>query len=136
MKWTLLNGKEVSHSDSKYRIDFTQQAPSKGAQAVKDFIKESASLYVWFEEYRLPAMLLRVDFLCPSKKIAIEFNGSQHTKFNKHFFKYRSAFGKQIKNDMKKIEFLQHNGYTVIELEDSDLPLTKEFFKENYKITF
>jgi hypothetical protein len=135
MRWKLPGGKVVNHLDTKYRIDYTKKAPSKGAQAVKDFIQINTSNYIWYEEYRLPTMLLRCDFLCPSKKLAIEFHGQQHIKPNKLFFKYRSQFGKQIKNDIKKIEFLIFNGYTVIEIEDSDLPLTKDFFKK-YEIYF
>jgi hypothetical protein len=134
MKWLTKNNKLAWHPDNKYRINWVKKAPSKGAQAVKDFLKEYCSGSIWYEEYRLPGMLLRVDFLSPNKKVAIEFNGIQHEKFVKFFYTHRVNYQMSFKRDLKKEEFLTKNGYTFIEIYERDLPLTREFFKEKYNI--
>ena len=133
MRWNV-NGRDVWHPDNKYRIKWDRKAPSKGAQTVKDFLKKHCSAYVWYEEFRLPSCLLRVDFLSPTKKIAIEFQGKQHDNFSKHFHKDRSGYLAHIKRDMKKLDFLSKNGYTVIEITDNDFPLTRQFFIDTYQI--
>lgn len=133
MRW-LVNGKLRWHSDNKYKIDWDKPAPSKPAQQVKDFLKLHANRHIWFEEYRVPGTRLKIDFLCPNLKLAIEFDGKQHRTYNSFFHKNRSGFLASIKRDVKKEKFLQENDYTVAVIEDKDLPLTKEFFLKNYNI--
>lgn len=133
MRW-LVNNREVWHSDNKYRIKWDKKAPSKGAQAVKDFIYQNCRSLIWYEEYRLPSCLLRVDFLCSSKSFALEFQGPQHETFNKHFHENRNGFLQSIKRDIKKEKILNANGYTLIEIFEKDLPLTRKFFLDKYQI--
>lgn len=135
MRWKLKNGREVLHRDTAYRIKWDKKAPSKFAQEVKDFLKKHSSHAIWFEEYRLPCSLLRVDFLSPTYKAAIEVHGRQHFEYVQHFFKNRAAFGAQIKRDINKLEFLQRNGYKVIELSEDD-EISVEFFEKNFDINF
>lgn len=133
MRW-LVNNREVWHSDNKYRIKWDKKAPSKGAQAVKDFIYQNCRNLIWYEEYRLPNCLLRVDFLCSSKNFGVEYQGSQHETFNKHFHENRNGFLQSIKRDIKKEKILNANGYTLIEIFEKDLPLTRKFFLDKYQI--
>lgn len=134
MRWLTENGRQVWQADQKYRIKWSKKAPSKGAQAVKDFIFKHCSSYIWFEEYRLPGTRLKVDFLSPTKKIAIEFHGKQHVEFNKFFHKTRAAYYRSFKRDVLKERILVANDYTLVEIFDDDLPLTRKFFEENYNI--
>ncbi len=134
MRWINKREKLVWHPDNKYRIKWGKKAPSKGAQEVKDFLHRYCSDYIWYEEYRLPGCLLRVDFLSPNKKLAIEFNGPQHEGFNKFFHGTRTGYKNMFKRDMDKEKFLVKNGYTFIEIYKEDLPLTHSFFSSNYNI--
>jgi len=137
MRWKMPNGKEVTHKDSQYRIDFNKKAPSKLAQIFKDWIKENAPHYIWYDEYRLPGGLLRVDFLCSSKRVCFEINGEQHTKFVPFFHGSRNALKDQIKRDIQKIKFLEDNNFRVIELEEKDLKqLSREYLKKNFNVIF
>ena len=134
MKWKLPSGREVNHRDGRYKIDWDKKAPSKGAQEVKDFLKKNCFNYIWFEEYRLPGGLLRVDYLSPNRRMVIEFHGRQHSTFVKHFHGSRSGFLSSIKRDVLKSDFLTLNDYKLVEIYDEDLPVTREFFEEKYNI--
>ena len=134
MRWQLLNGKTVNHSDNKYRIDWDKPAASKGAQEMQDFFRIIRPHDVWFAEYRVPASLLRVDYLNATLKLAIEFQGSQHFNYSKHFHGSRAGFLASIKRDVRKMEILELNGYKVIEIDSKDLPLTKNSFLEKFGI--
>ena len=88
------------------------------------------------EEFRIPGSLLRCDFLNYTKKIAVEANGSQHEKFNKFFHHdSRAKYFQSIKRDFEKIEWLEREGFTVIEIVESDIKdLSKDFFKLKFGI--
>jgi hypothetical protein len=128
MRWKI-NNRNVWQSDAKYRIKWDKKAPSKGAQIVKDYLKKWCYNYIWYEEYFLPKTRLRIDYLCPSKLVAIEFDGPQHQSYNKFFHGSRAGYLASIKRDVKKTEILESNGYTVINLTEEDLPkLNQKFF--------
>ena len=130
----LINGKLRSIPIHKYIINWDRACPSKGSGLVKDYLKSNFKYDVWLEEMRLPGSLLRVDFLNVTRKFAIEYNDTKekghHDHFNKFFHGNRSGFLNSIKRDMKKLDLLQKNGYTVIEIYSHDLPLTREFFEK------
>lgn len=133
MRW-LVNGKYKWCYDNKYKIDWDKPAPSKIAQEVQNFLKENAKNYIWFTEYTVPTTRLRIDYLCPNIKIAIEVHGDQHENFIKFFHKTRSGYLAHIKRDIKKEKFLQENNYTLVIIYKKDLPLSKEFFLKTYNI--
>lgn len=129
MRW-LYKNKLIWKNDSKYRIKWDRKAPSKIAQYVKDYIKVVFPFDVWMEEYVLPGGRLRVDFLNVTRNFAIEVAGKQHYEYIKFFHKDRLGYGESFKRDLVKAQFLEDNGFNVIEIRDEDLPLTKEFFKK------
>jgi len=132
MIWKI-NGTNRNISEAKYRMDWSKDAPSKISQTVKDFLFVHCRNYVWYEEFRLPGSLLRVDFLCATKKLAIECDGSQHTNFNKFFHRDRMGYLSSLRRDMTKTKVLEDNGYVLVRIEDKDLPLSREFF-ENFGV--
>jgi len=137
MRWKRLNShREVWISDKKYLIDWDKSAPSKGAQAVKDFLRDHLSNHLVFEEYCLPCTgRLRVDFLIPGKKIAIEYDGEQHEKYNSHFHKTRGGFINSLRRDELKDQFLEWNGYKVIRIVEKDLSkLSKEWLAKEHEV--
>ena len=136
MKWLDKYNVLRPYADNKYKINWLKKAPSKGAQSVKDFIYAHANDYVWYEEYRIPRTLYRIDFLCPQLGIAVEFHGKQHDEYNKFMHGSKLGFLRHIKRDIKKIELLERNGIKTIEIRDEDLPLTKKWFLDNHQILF
>lgn len=135
MKWLNRNGKEFSFADKRYLINWDKAAPSKGAQAVKDFLGANYRFWTWFEEYRIPGTRLKVDFLSTTTKVAIEFHGRQHNTFVKHWHGSRSGFLSHIKRDVKKEELLEKNGFRLIEMYEEDLDLlNKEWFEDKLAV--
>ncbi len=134
MKWLISKSKTVNLNVSNYDIDWNKKAPSKGAQAVKDFLYEHCRLDQIAEELCLPKSgKLRADFINFNKGFVIEFNGKQHEKYSKFMHGSELGFLASMKRDMKKREIAELNGLTLIEITDKDLPLTKKFF-EQYEI--
>ena len=80
---------------------------------------------------------MKVDILNVSRKIAVEVNGKQHDKFNKFFHaNSRVKFLESIKRDMVKREWLEKNGFLVIEIEEDEVKdLSEEFFIKKFNLT-
>lgn len=134
MRWKLANGKEIWKNDRKYEMDWAKPSPSKEAQVVKDFFRDHYKNLIWYEEYTLPSTRLRVDFLCATKKIAIEYDGGLHFNYNPFFHKgNRINYLRSLGRDSKKEEFLERNGYKVIHLFKEDLiKLSPQWMRENF----
>lgn len=63
------------------------------------------------EEVGLPGSGgLAVDFLLPSRKLAVEVQGVQHLEYTPFFHKTRLGFFKYLANDRKKKEWCEKNG--------------------------
>jgi hypothetical protein len=135
MRWKLFNGKEVWKRDNKYRIDFDKPSRSKQQFQIKQFLRENCRTHILYEEYTLPRMILKVDFINATQKWALEHQGVGHNSFNPFFHQgSRARYLNSIKNDSKKREFLEFNNYLLIETTPDDLPLTKEWFIEKYGV--
>ena len=134
MRWILQSGRLRYINDSKYRINWGKKSCSELQFAVKQFLKPFCQNHVFFEEYRLPGTLLRVDFLDATRKIAFEVCGKQHYEYVAFFSRNRVGYLNQFKRDVKKSEILEKNGYLLIIITKKDLPLTKNWFVEKYKI--
>ena len=132
MNWKISKDKSISVPHIKYVTDWNSSSGSSGEVAVRQFLYKNLSYYTWIEQFRIPKTLLRVDFLCPALKLAIEFDGESHYKFNKFHHKgSRFNFLASLKRDDKKEQALELNDITLIRIRESDLPLTLDFFKEN-----
>lgn len=95
------------------------------ASNIQNECKKVLALYwctdVVAEEQLLPGTKLRLDFVNFSKKIIVEVQGEQHSKFNK-FFHNNSIlnFAKSLQRDEKKREFADLNGLTFIEVKTTE----------------
>jgi very-short-patch-repair endonuclease len=76
---------------------------------------------------------MKVDILNATKKIAVEVNGRQHSSFNSFFHNNsRNKYLASIKRDVQKREWLEKNGFTVIEIEEDEVnKLSEEFIVKN-----
>jgi very-short-patch-repair endonuclease len=80
---------------------------------------------------------MHVDILNLTKKIAVEVNGPQHKEFNKFFHNNsRANYFNSIKRDWKKTEWLERNGFQLIEIETQEIPkLSEDFIKDKFGIS-
>ena len=112
-------------------IDWEAPSKSKRQREVKKFLKKYWRSQVVFEEFPVAGTRLSIDFYNANKKIAIEVQGSQHTKYNKFFHAgNRSNYLQQLKRDEMKFKFCELNEISLIEIYDSDtidLSLFKKF---------
>lgn len=129
--------KQVKVSLSKYAIDWNSKSPSQFQKKIKDFLAKywSADIGVC-EEFRISGSLLRVDFLHFGKRIAIEASGQQHFEYTPFFHGNNPLnYMQSIKRDDAKRQWLEKNGFKVIELIEEDLPhLSPEFIKEKFGV--
>jgi hypothetical protein len=69
------------------------------------------------EEVALPGSgHLRLDFLLPGRRLAIEVHGEQHYRFVPHFHKTRLGFIQHLKRDTLKVDWCILNRLTHVEL--------------------
>lgn len=118
-----INGRrEILLRTNKYLINWSENGASKLETRFKELIFPYWRNQIILEQLRIPGSLLRVDFLNCNKKLAVEINGPQHDKFNPHFHKNsRVNFASSIRRDIKKINWCEKNGITVLELVEDDL---------------
>lgn len=114
---------------------------SKGEQRVIDILKSNSISFR--REQTFAGMKsskgnpLRVDFYLPLFKIAIEFDGEQHFKRNKHFHKTTNQFQKGQFNDLQKNSYCLMNGiklYRIPYYEIDNIVNLDSLFNEQYLV--
>jgi len=134
----LLNiyGKMVAKNVSKYKLIWDKPSRSIIQFQTKQFLKPYWLGHVLFEEFPVYGSLLKVDIINFTNKIAVEVNGPQHNEFH-HFHNGQPAnYLKSIKNDMQKIDWLEKNGFQVVEINHDEVAgLSREFFLKKFNIT-
>ena len=104
----------------KYLIDWDKPSRSKFQTSVKKFLRPYWEHDIVFEEFRVVGTRLTLDFYNANKKVAVEVQGAQHTKFVKHFHKNRFKYADQLKRDQKKLEFCTANAIKLAEVYPQD----------------
>ena len=112
-------------------IDWSAPSKSKRQREVKKFLKKYWQNHVVFEEFPVAGTRLSIDFYNANKKIAVEVQGSQHTKYNSFFHGgHKNNYLEQLKRDEMKFKFCELNDIQLIEIYDVDiinLSLFKKF---------
>ena len=126
---TLTGGLKRIPRSKNYLIDWRKKSRSKLQPTTKRFIKYYWKDHVVFEEFPVAGTKMTFDFYNANKKIAIEVQGAQHTKYVPFFHGRRSNFASQIRRDEKKAEFCRLNNIKLIEIYSDD-SLSKELFKK------
>lgn len=130
-----VRGKLVSKNVSKYIIDWEGKSRSKFQEQIKLFLKPHWSYCIVYEEFPVYGTLLKVDILNATKKIAVEINGEQHYSYNKFFHGSIEGYANSLERDTIKLNWLEKNGYSLIEIKSSDLKdLSPEFIKDKFNI--
>jgi len=121
MKFVDLYGKTRNlKNPKKYLIDWNKASRSKFQTQVKKFLWDYWQHDVVFEEFRVVGTRLSLDFYNANKKIAIEVQGAQHTKYVKFFHKNMFKYSDQLKRDEKKLQFCELNKIKLAEVYPQD----------------
>jgi|TARA_R110000751_G_scaffold23569_7_gene65105 hypothetical protein len=135
----LLNiyGRLQKRSVSKYLINWNKKSRSKIQFKVKKFLEPFWKANVVYEEFPVYGTRMSVDILNATKKIAIEVQGRQHSEFNKFFHgNSRLKYLEGIKRDIKKAEWLEKNGFILLEVEENEVDLLSvKFFLDKFGTT-
>ena len=129
MKFIDQYGKQRNLKNAKkYLINWEKPSRSKFQTNVKKFLRLYWENDIVFEEFRVVGSRLTLDFYNANKKIAVELQGAQHTKFVKHFHKTRANFLRQIRRDDKKMDFCKINNIDFLQIYPDD-KLSQEYFE-------
>lgn len=113
-----------------YLIDWNGKCRSKFQEKVKALLYKHWFADIVFEELPVLGTRMTIDFYNANKKIALEVDGSQHYKFNKHFHgNNRSKFLGQLQRDEKKEYFCEINNIKLVRILESDT-LSEELLKD------
>jgi hypothetical protein len=128
-----VKGKLQSRLVTKYLIDWDKKSRSKIQFKVKQFLKSYWENHVVYEEFPVYGTRMQVDLLNATKKIAVEVQGAQHSSFNVFFHNNsRAKYLASIKRDYMKAQWLEKNGFNLIEIEEHEVPqLSEEFIVKN-----
>ena len=131
-----VNGRLVNKSVNKYLIKWDGKSRSNVQFLTKQFLKQFWRSQIVYEEFPCYGSLLKVDILNATLKIAIEVHGKQHESFNSFFHNGNpSNYLRCIKNDFKKLQWLEKNNFKVVEImEDEVKNLSRSFFREKFDI--
>jgi len=101
----------------RYPVRSREQCKSNGqyllGRAVRGIYGSNALI---LEEFPLPNERLWLDFYLPHHKLAFEYQGEQHDKFNKFFHGDKQGFKKSLARDERKRAWCEINEITLIEV--------------------
>ena len=121
MKFKTLSGSTAElRNAKKYLVDCNGKSKSKFQLSVRDFLYPYWKSDIVFEEFKLVGTRLSFDLYNANKKIAIEVQGAQHTKYVKFFHGNRMKYLEQLKRDDKKFRFCEINDINLIEIYPND----------------
>ena len=129
MRFKTLNGAERTVKKAKnYLIDWDGSSRSKIQFNVKKFLHKYWKNYIVFEEFPVAGTKLSLDFYNANKKIAIEVQGKQHTKYVPFFHgKNKINYINQLQRDRDKLKFCELNEIQLVEIYDGDVVDEKLF---------
>ena len=118
---TLMGATRTVKKAKKYLIDWDGKSRSKIQYNAKQFLKKYWSNHIVFEEFPVAGSRLSLDFYNANKKIAIEVQGRQHTKYVPFFHgKNKINYINQLRRDQDKLNFCELNDIQLIEIYDGD----------------
>jgi len=128
MKFKTLTGSSAElKNPKKYLINWTGKSRSKFQYSVKEFLQPYWRTDIVFEELKLVGTRMSFDFYNANKKIGVEVQGQQHTKYIKFFHGNRAKYLEQLKRDDKKMRFCEMNEICLVEIYPNDLVSTELF---------
>jgi hypothetical protein len=131
-----IRGRLTNKNVSSCIIDWEANSRSKIQKQVKDFLRVFWSGCIVYEEFPVYGTRLKVDILNASRMQAVEVHGDQHIKFNKFFHNNsRENYLNSISRDTQKYEWLEANGFKLIEIYQKDIKkLSKNWFEDSFGV--
>ena len=131
MKFKTLTGAARTISKAKkYLVDWDAKSKSKIQKSTKDFLKSYWEKHVVFEEFPVAGTRMSLDFYNANKKIAVEVQGAQHTRYTPFFHgKNKYNYINQLRRDQDKQRFCEINNIILVEIYSID-ELNEDFFKK------
>ena len=130
---TLIGSLKNIRKPKNYLIHWEGESKSKIQYKTKQFLKSYWKNHVVFEEFPMAGTKLSFDFYNANKKIVVEVQGRQHTKYVPYFHgKSKSGYLNQLRRDNDKLKFCELNGIKFVEI-FSEEELSLETF-EKYDI--
>ena len=118
---TLMGATRTVKKAKKYLIDWDGKSRSKIQYSAKQFLKKYWSNHIVFEEFPVAGTRLSLDFYNANKKVAIEVQGRQHTKYVPFFHgKNKINYLNQLRRDQDKLKFCELNDIQLVEIYDGD----------------
>ena len=136
MKQITSSGRIKDIRTTPYLVDWHADQGSEFSSEVLDFLFPFWKKDVILSEWPVAGTRMRYDYVNLSKKIIIETDGEQHSQYSPYFHNNsRAKYLAQIKRDVLKDKIAELNGFKMVRINPSDLPITKEFFKRQFDIT-
>lgn len=130
---TLFGATRTVKKAKNYLINWDGPSRSKIQYRTKQFLKEYWSNHIVFEEFPVAGTKLSLDFYNANKKVAVEVQGKQHTKYVPFFHgKNKINYINQLKRDQDKLKFCELNDIQLIEIYEED-KLNEKLF-ENFGV--
>ena len=131
MKFKTLFGATKRVSKIKnHLIDWDEKSRSKFQFNVKKFLEPYWFRHVVFEEFPIVGTKMSLDFFNANKKVAIEVQGGQHTKYVPYFHGgHKVNYLSQLERDHNKLKFCELNDILLIEIYEKDI-LSEDFFEK------
>lgn len=132
MKFYKLNStRQVNVNIIRFLVNW-QRKVSGPQLEVKRFLYPYWKTSVVCEEFVIPGSRLRIDLLNLTKRVAVEVSPSSSHSYSQFFHKSKVGFGNAMKRELGKTEWLERNGFTVVEVLDEDMPrLSRAWFAEH-----
>ena len=134
MRFNTLQGSQRTVKKAKnYLIDWEGSSRSKIQFAVKQFLKKYWTSHIVFEEFPVAGTKLSLDFYNANKKIAVEVQGRQHTKYVPFFHGGNKInYLNQLKRDQDKFRLCEMNNIKLVEVYEGEEASEKLF--ENFGV--
>jgi hypothetical protein len=130
---TLFGATRTVKKAKNYLINWDGPSRSKIQYKTKQFLKEYWSNHIVFEEFPVAGTKLSLDFYNANKRVAVEVQGKQHTKYVPFFHgKNKINYINQLKRDQDKLKFCELNDIQLIEIYEED-KLNEKLF-ENFGV--
>ena len=131
MRFKTLTGNTRGISKAKkYLVDWDGKSRSKIQFKAKQFLKKYWGHHVVFEEFPVAGTKLTLDLYNANKKIAVEVQGRQHTKYVPFFHQGNKAnYISQLRRDQDKVAFCKLNNIILIEIYEDD-EISKKLFEK------
>lgn len=118
-----------------YRVDWDAPQGSQFSREVLMFLKPFWRHDVVVSELPVAGTLLRYDYVNISKRVVVETDGISHYDPQSHFHQGSSAkWLAQIKRDVLKDQCAERNGFKMVRIMPSDMPLSTTFLKRQFDI--